>query len=153
MRRISVLRVGACGAALTGLLLLAGTPVQADEVAPGAAADTHASIDQAIEHEKSVRSGAITGMVIGGIVIVGGSIQSAVASAENTTNRNDGNPARHNVYVGYAVGLGLGLPIMGLSGWLFSDAQHKLNQLRRQRLSISYAPDTHRPVLQLTLSY
>ena len=68
-------------------------------------------------------------------------------------NRNNGNPTRHNVYVGDAVGLGVGLPILGLSAWLFADSQHKLNLLKRQRLSVSYSPDTHQPVLQLSFNY
>jgi hypothetical protein len=148
----SSLSIGAAGSVLAAFMLQACLPAHADGAMP-AATGTAASIDQAIEHEKSVRSGAITGMVLGGIVIVGGSVQSAIASAENTNNRNDGNPARNNVYVGYAVGLAVGLPIMGLSAWLFSDAQHKLNRLKQQRFSVSYSPDTHQPVLQLTLNY
>jgi len=152
MGGIPFLRAGASGVVLGGLMMLATTPAHADDAAP-AASSTSASIDQAIEHEKSVRNGAIAGMVVGGVVIATGSIVSAVASGENADNRNNGNPTRHNVYVGDAVGLGVGLPILGLSAWLFADSQHKLNLLKRQRLSVSYSPDTHQPVLQLSFNY
>ncbi|HWY23523.1 MAG TPA: hypothetical protein VNX47_01305 [Nevskia sp.] len=128
-------------------------PAWGDAAPPAAPSDARTSIDRAIEHEQSRRSGAIAGMVIGGLFIVGGSVDSAVASAQNHDDRNNGRPASHNPYVGYAIGLGVGLPIMGISGWLFADSQHKLNTLRRERLSVSYSPDTHQPVLQLSFSY
>lgn len=128
-------------------------PAGADDSAPSAGADARASIDRAIEHQQSRRSGAIAGMVVGGLFIVGGSIDSAVASAQNRDERHNGQPTTHNPYVGYAVGFGAGLPIMGLSAWLFADSQQKLNVLRRQRLSVSYAPDTHQPMLQLSFAY
>jgi len=152
MAGISVLRAGACGAALSVFMTLAAAPAQADVAAP-AATVARASIDQAIEHEKSRRGAAIAGMVVGGAAIVGGSAFSAVASAENRDNRNNGDPTRHNVWVGSAIGIGVGLPIMGISAYIFSDAQHQLNLLRNQRLSVSYAPDTHQPVLQLSFNY
>jgi len=151
---ISALRAGACGAAFGIFMTFAAVPAQADGTAPQPAASvTRASIDQAIEHERSRRSAAIAGMVVGGAAIVGGSVVSAVASAENHDNRNNGDPDRHNIWVGYAVGLGVGLPIMGISAYFFSDAQHQLNLLRRERLSVSYSPDTHQPVLQLSFNY
>jgi len=128
-------------------------PAWSDDAAPAATPAARASIDRAIEHQQSRRSGAIAGMVVGGLFIVGGSVDSAVASAQNRDERHNGQPTTHNPYVGYAIGLGVGLPIMGLSAWLFADSQQKLNLLRRQRVSVSYAPDTHQPVLQLSFSY
>jgi hypothetical protein len=128
-------------------------PAWGEGGAPAAGADARASIDRAIEHEQNRRSGAIAGMVVGGLFIVGGSVDSAVASAQNRDERHNGQPTTHNPYVGYAIGLGAGLPIMGLSAWLFADSQQKLNLLRRQRLSVSYSPDTHQPVLQLSFDY
>lgn len=144
--------------ALLTLPLLAGA-ARADDQAPAApAADASrgariAALDQAIEHQKSRRSGAIAGMIAGGVIIVGGSVASAVASAQNQDDKNNGQDTRHNPYVGYAIGLGVGLPIMGISAWLFSDAQHELNLLKREKLSVTYAPDTHQPMLQLSFSY
>jgi hypothetical protein len=150
----SALRAGACGVAFGIFMTLAAAPAQADGTTPPPSTSaTRASIDQAIEHERSRRSTAIAGMVVGGAAIVGGSVYSAVASAENHDNRNNGDPERHNIWVGYAVGLGVGLPIMGISAYFFSDAQHQLNLLRRERLSVSYSPDTHQPVLQLSFNY
>ena len=153
MAGISVLRAGACGAALGVFMALAVAPAQADGTAQPAATATRASIDEAIDHEKSRRSAAIAGMVVGGAAIVGGSVVSAVAQAENHDNRNNGDPTRHNVWVGSAIGIGVGLPIMGISAYIFSDAQHQLNLLRNERVSVSYAPDTHQPVLQLSFNY
>jgi hypothetical protein len=114
---------------------------------------TREALDQAIEHEKSRRDESIAGMVVGGIAIAGGSIYSTIAQAENHQDENEGHPGTHNVWVGYAVGLGAGLPIMGISSYVFSDSMHKLNLLRRQRLSVSYSPETHQPMLMLTMNY
>ena len=154
MKGFSDRRAGACAVAL-GFCLSLPMLAQADATppAPSSAALTRASVDQAIEHEKNRRAGAIAGMVVGGAAIVGGSIASAVASAQNHDDRENGDPRRHNIWVGYAIGLGVGLPIMGVSAYIFSDAQHQLNLLRRERLSVSYSPDTHQPVLQLSFNY
>jgi hypothetical protein len=126
-------------------------PAWSDPASP--APDARAALDQAIQHEQSRRSGAITGVIVGGVIVVAGSVASAVSSVQNQDDKDNGRPASHNRYIGYAVGLGVGLPIMAISGWIWSDAQHKLNQLHRERVSVSYSPDTHQPVLQLSFSY
>jgi hypothetical protein len=148
----SRLRLVAAAAALTFGCGVAA-PAWCDDQPRVAQPTVHASIDQAIQHEQARRSAAIAGMIVGGVFIIGGSIDSAVASAQNRDEKNQGNPTTHNPYIGYAVGLGVGLPIMGLSAWLFADSQHQINTLRRERLSVSYSPDTHQPVLQLSFNY
>ncbi|MDR3419149.1 MAG: hypothetical protein P4L83_23480 [Nevskia sp.] len=149
---IEVLRLRTVTCACGALAMLAASfAAHADDAT--ASPSARAALDQAIEHEKSRRTGAIAGMVVGGLVMAGGSIASAVAETENHDNRNNGSPQRHNIWVGYAVGLGVGLPILGISGYVFADSQHQLNLLKRQRLSVSYSPETHRPVLLLTYNY
>ena len=139
----------AMAAVLCLSLACAAASAHAGDAAPG----VRASLDRAIEHEKSRRAGAIAGMAVGGAAIVAGSIVSAVAAGQNRDERDNGQPKTHNQYVGYAVGLGVGLPILGISSYFFADSQHQLNLLRRERLSVSYAPDTHQPVLQLSFNY
>ncbi len=133
------------------LVFCMATPAWSDPVAP--APDTRAALDQAIQHEQSRRSNAITGVIVGGVIVVAGSVASAVSSVQNQNDRDNGQPASHNRWVGYAVGLGVGLPIMAVSGWIWSDAQHNLNQLHRQRVSVTYSPETRQPVLQLSFDY
>lgn len=144
---------GATKRAVAAVLCLSLACGAAAARAEDSASGVRSRLDQAIEHEKSRRAGAIAGMAVGGAAIVAGSIVSAVASAQNRDDRDNGQPKSHNQYVGYAVGLGVGLPILGISGYFFADAQHQLNLLRRERLSVSYAPDTHQPVLQLSFNY
>jgi len=138
-------------ALVVALACCMAAPAWSDPAA--SAPDTRAALDQAVQHEQSRRSNAITGVIVGGVIVVAGSVASAVSSVQNQDDKNNGRPASHNRYIGYAVGLGIGLPIMAVSGWIWSDAQHNLNRLNRERLSVSYSPDTHQPVLQLSFSY
>jgi hypothetical protein len=130
-------------------------PAWADDAVPasGDVPSARARIEQALQHQEARRGVAIAGFVVGGAAIVAGSVASTVASSENRDDENAGRPKSHNPYAPYAVGLGVGLPILGLSGLLFADAQHQINLLRQQRFSLSYAPDTHQPVLQLSLGF
>ena len=91
--------------------------------------------------------------VVGGAAVLAGSVASAVASSQNRDDEDAGRPKSHNPYAPYALGLGVGLPILGLSAWLFADSQHQINLLREQRLSVSYSPDTHQPLLQLGFAF
>ncbi len=108
---------------------------------------------QAIEHERSRRNYAIAGMVVSGAAIVAGGIASDVAAVQNHDESDNGQPHSHHVYVPYVVGLGVGLPILGVSSWIFADSLHQLSVLNRQRLSVGYDPDSHRPVLRLSFNY
>jgi hypothetical protein len=143
------------GAVCVGLsIFFAATAARADDgTAAQSSPVTRAAIDQAIEHERARRSGAIAGMAVGGAAIIAGAIASDVAAVQNHNESEDGQPHTHNVYGPYVIGLGVGLPILGISSWIFADSLHQLNVLRREQLSVSYAPDTHQPVLRLSFSY
>ena len=137
--------------ALCGLGLLVSALAQADDAADAPSA--RARIEQALEHQKDRRAVAIGGFVVGGAAVLAGSVASAVASSQNRDDEDAGRPKSHNPYAPYALGLGVGLPILGLSAWLFADSQHQINLLREQRLSVSYSPDTHQPLLQLGFAF
>jgi len=114
---------------------------------------TREALDQAIEKEKENRSAAIAGMVVGGVVILGGSLVSAVASAQNASDRDNGQPGNRNTTTGTLVGMGVGLPIVGISAYFFTQSMHQLHQLQRQRLTLSYSQETGQPVVGLAFDF
>jgi hypothetical protein len=93
------------------------------------------SLDEAIEHEKTRRGWAITGFVIGGVVTIGGLVYAATEAQRKADETGD-----DQVAVNW-IGLGVGLPIFGISAWQLISAQKKLNRLRVQRARISLAPE------------
>jgi hypothetical protein len=151
MTKLACLRAAAACACLT--ILFAAAARAEDSAAPAAKPATKEAIQQAIDHERARRNGAIAGMVVGGAALIGGAIDSDVAQVQNHNESDNGQPHTHNPYVGYAVGLGVGLPILGISSYVFADSLHQLNVLRHEQLSVSYSPDSHRPLLQLSFSY
>ena len=152
MSKLACFRAGAACAGLSILFAAANAHAE-DRNAAVAKPGTRAAIEQAIDHERSRRNAAIAGMAVGGAAIIAGGIASDVAAVQNHNESNDGEPHSHNIYVPYVVGLGVGLPILGVSSWIFADSLHQLSVLRRERLSVSYSPEAHRPVLQLSFNY
>lgn len=145
-----MIKPAACAAALLGVA--ASFAVRA-EVTAAPSPGTRAAVQQAIEHQLDRRRVAIGTMIAGGVAIVGGGIASDVAWSQNRREGRDGQPHTHNVYVPYAIGLGVGLPLLGVGGYLFADAQHRLGLLREQRVLLSYQPETHQPVLRLAFGF
>lgn len=144
------------------IALAAAQPALADDVPatqpaatstePAASHDVHASIDEAIAHQRSRRGWAIAGMVAGSAVILGGSIAGA-ASNSDYGMCNNGCQGDHHNGTGYYIAAGLGLPLLGYSIYLFSDAQHQINQLNTSRVGLGYSPDSHQPMLQASIGF
>jgi hypothetical protein len=133
---------------LFGLLLVFASALARAEDAPLAAPAQQAigdfaakkqALDIAIGEQKDRRNGAIAGFAIGGVVVIGGLIAAAVKAQqeadESAQNGGDGKSYQVNW-----IGLGIGLPILGISAYVFSDAQKQLNSLRSQRLHLSLTP-------------
>lgn len=92
------------------------------------------SIDDAISHQKTKRALSITGLVIGGAVVIGGLVYSA-SEAQRKANESGHN----QVYVNW-IGLGAGIPIIAVSVYNLASSQKQLNRLRVQRAQIGLAP-------------
>jgi hypothetical protein len=105
------------------------------------------SLDEAIEHEKSRRAWAITGFAVGGVIVIGGLVYSAI-DAQRKSNRTG-----KREYAVNWIGLGVGLPVLGVSAYVFIGAQKKLNRLRLQRARVALTPELDGGRISLALEF
>ncbi|HZP10902.1 MAG TPA: hypothetical protein VFB36_00630 [Nevskiaceae bacterium] len=106
-------------------------PVRATSNASPAARQ---ALDDAISHQKTKRALSITGIVIGGAVVIGGLVYAA-SEAQRKANES----GKDQVYVNW-IGLGAGIPIIAVSIYSLASAQKQLNRLRVQRAQLGLAP-------------
>ena len=88
------------------------------------------SLDEAIEHEKSRRRWSVAGLVAGGVVVIGGFVYASVDAQRNA------NRTHKDQWAVNWIGLGVGLPILGVSAYNLIGATKELNRLRRARVGI-----------------
>ena len=144
---------------LLAVALVFATPIcvaHAEDAVPAgstSATATREALDKAIQDQHTRRSGAIAGFAIGAAAIVTGNIVSAVASAQNQTDKDNGRPATRNTTTPLLIGLGVGLPIIGISTLVFVDSQKQINRLQRQRVLLKYSQETHQPVLAVAFDF
>lgn len=100
----------------------------------GSSAAARQSIDDAISHQQTRRALSITGLVIGGAVVIGGLVYAA-SEAQRKANSS----GKDQVYVNW-IGLGAGVPIIAVSIYNLANAQRQLNRLRMQRAQLGLAP-------------
>jgi hypothetical protein len=124
------------GPVALGLALAVALPVAAADPAP---APSREAIERTIQQQTARRSGAISGFVIGGIVILGGIVKSAVDTVDESDRKLEQGDTSDTPYdwTGTAVGLALGAPIIIVSALTFADAQKQLRHAKRRRLSLA----------------
>lgn len=113
------------------------TPPAAEKPAP-----TRVEIEQAIREQKARKSGAISGYVIGGIVIFAGIVKTAIDTvdeAEAKEARGDYSDTPYD-YTGLGIGVLVAAPIFIVSGLTHADADREIRRIRRQSRSVGLAP-------------
>jgi hypothetical protein len=150
-------RVGAWIAASVLVSMAASNPVFADESSPSAvqspaSRDVHSSIDEALNHQRARRLLGVGGMALGGAVILGGSLASALDNHTYCLTANACSGSRHS-NTGYYIAAGVGLPLLGAGIYLFTDAQHNINQLNTSRVGFGYSPGSQTPMLQASFGF
>lgn len=127
------------------------TSAQSD-AAPAASPDVHRSIDEAINRQRNLRAWSVVGIVAGTATILGGAVASASDNSSIGCIGSSPCPTHHN-NTGYYIAGGVGLPLLVGSIYLFSHAQHNINQLRASPVAIGYSPETHKPTLQISFGF
>jgi len=141
-------------AALSLALLLQGPAHAGDAMATApSTSNTRAAIEQAISAEKSRRTKAVVGTVVGGAIILTGAVASSVAMSQNDDDRRYGRAGNRNEATGILIGAAVGLPVLGISLYQFFDAQNDIRQLRRQSATLSFTEDRGAPGLKLAMTF
>jgi hypothetical protein len=122
---------------------------------PPAAGPSRDEIETVIAQQSKRRSGAIGGFVIGGIVILGGIIKTAVDTvdeADEKQARGDDSATPYK-WTGTLIGLAVATPIMWGSAVTLADANKQLKKARRQRAKLAFQPTPQGGQLVLALEF
>ncbi len=119
-----------------------------DDVESALQTSARAELANRLERAAERRTAAITGLVIGGVIIAGGVLATA-SSAETVYNEDTQQNETELEWAGAAIGAVVGGLVVGGSVSTLVSANRELRELRRQqrRLHIGYKPSTQSLVL------
>jgi hypothetical protein len=145
------------------LVLSAAAPANAQDAGPAAPAakndasraEAQQALEQTIAEQKSRRSGAIAGFVVGGLLILGGLVVTIVQTAhevDRKEQRGDNSDTPLN-WTGTLCGIALAAPVIWLSVDTFTEAQRKFRDAKRHRVRVGLIPERKGAALGLSLAF